>query len=204
MSTYSLSWGNSAAFSSLLNSGRYLLSPEQRAKQIIKVTREADIEFCRGFWNLSELPPPRLFCPSMEVYQINTIPMCGPLTLESKTPGQLISVPEPSSHGPPKAIPITILSSKHREGLVNLKNVSVINLKMFSRLEAPVSLCHQIWSFIVTEEVMLQRLANHTRLICESGPSILIALLCRLTIHCRLSFHTQDQLRKFCMHTHGS
>jgi hormone-sensitive lipase len=95
------------------------LSPEQRAKQIIKVTREANIEFCRGFWNLSELPSPRLFCPPLDVYQVTTIPMCGPLTLESKTPGELISVPEPSAHGPSAPIPIRILSSKHREGLVS-------------------------------------------------------------------------------------
>jgi hormone-sensitive lipase len=103
----------------LLNSGRYLLSPEQRAEQIIKVTREADISFCSAFWNLSEIPPPCLFCPPIEDYHITEIPMCGPLTLESKTPGKLISVPEPSAHGPSAPIPIRILSGKYREGLVS-------------------------------------------------------------------------------------
>lgn len=120
LATYSLSWGNrSAAFGSLVSSGRYLLNPEQRAKQIIKVTREASIEFCRGFWNLSELPPPRLFSPPLDVYQVTTIPMCGTLTLESKTPATLVPIPEPNVHGPPAPIPIRVLSSKHREGLVS-------------------------------------------------------------------------------------
>jgi hormone-sensitive lipase len=118
LSTYSLSWGNgSAALGSLLNSGRYLVNAEQRAKQIIKVIREADIEFCRGFWNLSEIPPPKLFCPTMNVYETNFVPMAGVLTLKSKT-GELISIPEPSSHGPSAPIPIRILSAKYRDGLV--------------------------------------------------------------------------------------
>ena len=52
LASYSLSWGN-GTISSLWNTGRYVLNPEERAKQIIKVTREADIEFCRAFWNLS-------------------------------------------------------------------------------------------------------------------------------------------------------
>jgi hypothetical protein len=38
LATYSLSWEtSSAALSSLVNSGRLLLNPEQRAKRIIKV-----------------------------------------------------------------------------------------------------------------------------------------------------------------------
>ncbi|KAI6177498.1 Hosl-1 [Aphelenchoides bicaudatus] len=128
LATYSLSWGNrSSAFGSLLNSGRYLLNPEQRAKQIIKVTREADIEFCRGFWNLSEIPPPRLFCPALEIYQICHVPMCGTLTLESKTPGTLIPIPEPNVHGPPAPIQIRILSAKHREGLSTKSKVEPLS-----------------------------------------------------------------------------
>lgn len=51
LATYSLSWqSGTAAFGSLIHSGKLLLNPEQRAAHIIKVTREADIEFCRGFW----------------------------------------------------------------------------------------------------------------------------------------------------------
>ncbi|KAI6239120.1 hypothetical protein M3Y99_00615300 [Aphelenchoides fujianensis] len=123
LATYSLSWGNgaSSAFGSLLNSGRYIMNPEERAKQIIKVTRESDIEFCRAFWNLSEIPPPKLFSPSMEIYQIVHVPMCGPLEMEAKD-GQPILIPEPNAHGPAAPIQIRILSATGREGLSSKKS----------------------------------------------------------------------------------
>lgn len=155
LATYSLSWDNrSAAFGSLLNSGRYLLNPEQRAKQIIKVTREADIEFCRGFWNLSEIPPPKLFCPAMEIYQVSFVPMCGTLTLESKTPGTIIPIPEPNVHGPPAPIQMRVLSSKHREGLVRQICYILNVLHHFSPQKVKLILLHPTCLFIVTEEVM--------------------------------------------------
>ncbi|VDM49415.1 unnamed protein product [Toxocara canis] len=56
LATFSLSWEKGhGPIGSLINSGRFILSPEQRASRIVRVTREADIEFCKGFWNLSEL-----------------------------------------------------------------------------------------------------------------------------------------------------
>lgn len=121
LATYSLSWDNgSGALSSLMASSRYLLNPEQRAHRIIKVTREADIEFCRGFWNLSEIPTPKLFCPSMAVYEVVNVPMMGPLALESVTPGAAhVQIPEPSAHGPAKPVRMRLFSASHREGMVS-------------------------------------------------------------------------------------
>lgn len=56
LATYSLSWEKKqGALGSLVNSSKYLLNPEQRALRIVKVIRESDIEFCKGFWNLAEL-----------------------------------------------------------------------------------------------------------------------------------------------------
>ncbi|KAI6218452.1 hypothetical protein M3Y95_01165700 [Aphelenchoides besseyi] len=127
LATYSLSWNNgSEAFGSLLNSGRYLLNPEERAKQIIKVTREADIEFCRGFWNLSEIPPPKLFCPTMEIYQIVNIPMIGPIEMKAKD-GLTIAIPEPNAHGPSAPIQLRILSATNREGLSSKKSTKPLS-----------------------------------------------------------------------------
>ena len=54
LATYSVRWEKGTSWASLLHSGRLMLSPERRAKRIIKVTREADISFCKGFWNMSE------------------------------------------------------------------------------------------------------------------------------------------------------
>lgn len=39
---------------SLLSSGKYLLSAEKRAERIVQVTRDANIEFCKAFWSISE------------------------------------------------------------------------------------------------------------------------------------------------------
>lgn len=99
LATYSLNWGNGrAAFGALYNSTMYLLNPEERAKQIIKVTREGDLGFCRAFWNLSELPPPKLFGPAMDVYRVMRVPMSGALQLATKSGGVQL-IPEPSAHG---------------------------------------------------------------------------------------------------------
>uniref|UniRef100_A0A914H190 Hormone-sensitive lipase n=1 Tax=Globodera rostochiensis TaxID=31243 RepID=A0A914H190_GLORO len=117
LATYSLSWENgSAALSSLINSGRMLLNPEQRAKRIIKVTREADINFCRGFWNLSELPTAKLFCPTMSICEVCEIKPMGPLPLET-VDGGLIHIPEPSAHTGVRPVSIKILSFSHRIGI---------------------------------------------------------------------------------------
>ncbi|KAL3095378.1 hypothetical protein niasHS_007477 [Heterodera schachtii] len=117
LATYSLSWENgSAALSSLINSGRMLLNPEQRAKRIIKVTREADINFCRAFWNLSELPTARLFCPNMTICEAREVKPAGPLPLET-VDGGLIHIPEPSAHTGVRSVSIKLLSSSHRSGI---------------------------------------------------------------------------------------
>ncbi|KAL3112735.1 hypothetical protein niasHT_019709 [Heterodera trifolii] len=117
LATYSLSWENgSAALSSLINSGRMLLNPEQRAKRIIKVTREADINFCRAFWNLSELPTARLFCPNMTICEAREVKPAGSLPLET-VDGGLIHIPEPSAHTGVRSVSIKLLSSSHRSGI---------------------------------------------------------------------------------------
>ncbi|KAI6202938.1 hypothetical protein M3Y94_00499000 [Aphelenchoides besseyi] len=127
LATYSLSWeSGTAAFSSLLNSGRYFLNPEERARRIIKVTREADLEFCRDFWNLSEIPPPKLFCPTMEINNVVLIPMDGPIRLDGKD-GRSVEIPEPSAHGPSAPIQVRILSATNREGLSSKKSTKPLS-----------------------------------------------------------------------------
>ncbi|XP_059176328.1 uncharacterized protein LOC131956011 isoform X2 [Physella acuta] len=39
---------------SVFNSGKYILDPELRAQQVVKVTRTADIKFCKAFWGFTE------------------------------------------------------------------------------------------------------------------------------------------------------
>ncbi|KAI6192657.1 hypothetical protein M3Y96_01250200 [Aphelenchoides besseyi] len=127
LATYSLSWeSGTAAFSSLLHSGRYFLNPEERARRIIKVTREADLEFCRDFWNLSEIPPPKLLCPTMEINKIVLIPMDGPIRLDGRD-GRSIEIPEPGAHGPSAPLQVRILSATSREGLSSKKSTKPLS-----------------------------------------------------------------------------
>uniref|UniRef100_A0A915DPR8 Hormone-sensitive lipase n=1 Tax=Ditylenchus dipsaci TaxID=166011 RepID=A0A915DPR8_9BILA len=117
LATYSLMFDpHSASIESLIKSGTMLLNPEQRATRIIKVTREADIQFCRGFWNLSELPSSKLFCPSMALCENREIAPSGPLQLEA-IDGSEISVPVPSAHTGVCPIKMKVLSVSHRSGL---------------------------------------------------------------------------------------
>ncbi|KAI6178113.1 hypothetical protein M3Y98_00465900 [Aphelenchoides besseyi] len=127
LATYSWSWeSGTAAFSSLLNSGRYFLNSEERARRIIKVTREADLEFCRDFWNLSEIPPPKLFCPTMEINKVVLIPMDDPIRLDGRD-GRPVEIPEPSAHGPSTPIQVRILSATSREGLSSTKSTKPLS-----------------------------------------------------------------------------
>ncbi|KAI1725470.1 alpha/beta hydrolase fold domain-containing protein [Ditylenchus destructor] len=117
LATYSLSWESRAtAFASLINSGKLLLNPEQRAVRIIKITREADISFCRGFWNLSEIPVSKLFCPTMAISESREIPLAGPMSLDSLDNNKVL-IREPSAHTGARPVQIKVLSFSHRIGL---------------------------------------------------------------------------------------
>ncbi|VDK89075.1 unnamed protein product [Litomosoides sigmodontis] len=119
LAIYSLSWEKGrSTLGSFLNSPRFILSPEQRAKRIVKVTREADIEFCRAFWNLSEFGSqvPRIFCPNMAVNELREIGWVGSITMTT-TSGGTVKIPEPSSYTGPRPVKIRVLSYCHRQVL---------------------------------------------------------------------------------------
>ncbi|CAJ0577267.1 unnamed protein product, partial [Mesorhabditis spiculigera] len=121
LATYSLSWERGhGPIGSLINSGRFFLSPEQRAARIIKVTKEADIGFCKGFWNLSELGNnmPKFFLPNMAVNELRDIVTTGPLTLETCS-GEPVTIPEPSAHTGTRPVKIRVMSHLNRQGLTS-------------------------------------------------------------------------------------
>ncbi|VDO26830.1 unnamed protein product [Onchocerca flexuosa] len=119
LAIYSLSWEKGCStLGSFLNSPRFILSPEQRAKRIVKVTREADIEFCRSFWNLSEFGShvPRIFCPNMAINELREISWVGSITMATAD-GGTVKIPEPSSYTGPRPVKIRVLSYYHRQVL---------------------------------------------------------------------------------------
>lgn len=42
--------------STVIGTGNYIMNPERRAKRNVRVTRSANVHFCKAFWALSELP----------------------------------------------------------------------------------------------------------------------------------------------------
>lgn len=42
------------ALSSMLNSGKYMVNPELRAQRITELTQNANIDFCKAFWSVTE------------------------------------------------------------------------------------------------------------------------------------------------------
>lgn len=61
----------SRAVSSVLNSGKYIMDSQLRAKRITDLTQIVDIKFCKAFWSLTDeygaQYGPALVCPTMSV-----------------------------------------------------------------------------------------------------------------------------------------
>lgn len=59
MAIFSEAYYNSGSFlskatSSMWTSGKYMLDPETRARRIVNISQNADVDFCKAFWCLSE------------------------------------------------------------------------------------------------------------------------------------------------------
>ncbi|XP_052805731.1 hormone-sensitive lipase-like [Mya arenaria] len=107
--------------SSLLNSGKYILDEDVRAKQVVDITRTADIKFCKAFWSIPESPilhQLRSFTfPHVEVSDVFTLPAENfelPLTDES---GETAVITPPCAHTGPAPVSVRLISHAMREGM---------------------------------------------------------------------------------------
>ncbi|GFR88337.1 hormone-sensitive lipase [Elysia marginata] len=113
---------------SVFNSGKYILDPELRAKQMVKVTRTADIRFCQTFWNFPESPImhqlPSFVCPVMEVNEILTL---GPDAFELPlvAGGDTVTITPPCAHTGPGHVYTRLISAQLREGSTGEKIIVV-------------------------------------------------------------------------------
>ncbi|GFN86132.1 hormone-sensitive lipase [Plakobranchus ocellatus] len=116
---------------SVFNSGKYFLDPELRAKQMVKVTRTADIRFCQTFWNFPESPImhqlPSFVCPVMEVNETLTL---GPDAFELLLAdgGDTVVITPPCAHTGPGHVYTRLISAHLREGQ-SVKNKSPTSSK---------------------------------------------------------------------------
>lgn len=106
------------ALSSMLHSGKYVVDPELRAKRITELTQNADIDFCRAFWSLTEehgvQHAPLLMCPAMAVNSEFLIPT-DPVSY-TNADGKVVTVKFPDAYAQHRGVKVRLLSYAWREG----------------------------------------------------------------------------------------
>ncbi|CAE1245417.1 LIPE [Acanthosepion pharaonis] len=119
---------------SLLSSGKYLLDPELRARQVVHVARNSDIQFCKSFWSLLENDlSSHLPLLSGFMVQVNAIITLPPVTFElpARDPSKekTVKVSPPSVYTGATSVQFRLISSEYREGQeILLKNLSILRL----------------------------------------------------------------------------
>ncbi|GAB6027406.1 hypothetical protein CHUAL_001677 [Chamberlinius hualienensis] len=107
--------------SSVISCGKYICSPELRARRIVEVARKASVDFCKSFWLLQEhqlvQQVPFFVCVSLAVNKVIQIPV-QPLQITSQN-GVTVDIPIPHSHLPPSPVICRLLSGSLREGQVS-------------------------------------------------------------------------------------
>lgn len=103
---------------SFLNSGKYTVNPEMRAKVIVDVTQKTNMEFCKAFWSLTEgyglQHVPLLVCSAMKVNRVFYIP---PESFELQlSNGKSVSIAPPCSWSGLAPVQVRLLSYEWREG----------------------------------------------------------------------------------------
>ncbi|XP_044164248.1 LOW QUALITY PROTEIN: hormone-sensitive lipase-like [Acropora millepora] len=112
--TYSLS----QATVSILNSGKYTVNPEMRAKQVAEVTQNMKVDFCKAFWNLTEtygIQHVPLFIGS--ALKVNRVFFIPPESFEVKRlNGETVSIVPPCSWSRLAPVQVRLLSYTWRKG----------------------------------------------------------------------------------------
>lgn len=103
----------------VLSSGKYLLNPELRAKQICAVTRMADVRFCKAFWSITESGVlqqlPTFVCPSVQVNQVLSLPPES-FEMEAVEGKESITITPPCAHTGHGPVNVRLLSCEYRIG----------------------------------------------------------------------------------------
>ncbi|CAG9766982.1 unnamed protein product [Ceutorhynchus assimilis] len=113
----------SKATNSVMTTTKYITDPEQRAKRIVNISQNADVDFCKSFWFLSESELmnqlPSVVSPNVAVCKVISI---APEPLSLNVDGTDIEIPVPTSYLGPKPIQVRLISYEMREGMLGTKN----------------------------------------------------------------------------------
>jgi hypothetical protein len=119
------------AAKSLISTGKYMMDPELRAKKVSHIMKNANVEFCKAFWQLTETSivqmGSNLVTPTLAVNYLKKIPFT-PIRLPrvvtkngdesvANNENDYVTVLPPKSATPTDTISIRILSSELRDGM---------------------------------------------------------------------------------------
>lgn len=141
----------------LLSIGKYSLNVDARAAKYMDVTENASMEFCKSYWQGSELgfmkALPSIFGSRVEVshlFEIDTKPM----RIYSEKFNREIDVPLPQSHTGLRPIPVRLISLRRRGRMIgqvnsttDLSDFIILHVSSYLIWETTTLFCASIDSF---------------------------------------------------------
>ncbi|XP_030747220.1 hormone-sensitive lipase isoform X2 [Sitophilus oryzae] len=113
----------SKATNSFMTTTKYITDPEQRAKRIVNISKNANVDFCKAFWFLSESELmnqlPSVVSPNVAVCKVISI---APEPMSLNINGKEIDIPVPNSYLGPRPIQVRLISYEQRQGMLGSKN----------------------------------------------------------------------------------
>ncbi|XP_055606263.1 hormone-sensitive lipase [Uranotaenia lowii] len=111
----------SKATSLMYTSTKYMIDPELRARRIVNISQNSNIDFCKSFWFLAESQLmhslPSFVGFKVKVSRVITIPP-EPIQLKAEKSNTMINIPVPQSHGGPGPIKARLISAVKRKGMI--------------------------------------------------------------------------------------
>ncbi|XP_053409256.1 hormone-sensitive lipase-like [Mercenaria mercenaria] len=107
--------------SSLFNSGKYFADYDLRAKQVVDITRTADIKFCKQFWSITDSPllhQLRSFTfPHVEVSEVLSLEPENFELPAVEGEDDTVTITPPCAHTGPAPVKVRLISHAVREGM---------------------------------------------------------------------------------------
>ncbi|XP_058116245.1 hormone-sensitive lipase [Anopheles ziemanni] len=119
----------SKATSLMYTSTKYMLDPELRARRIVNISQNSNVDFCKAFWFLAESEMmhslPSFVGFKVKVNRVITIPP-EPIQLKSTVPDAavFVDIPIPKSHGGAAPIKARLISAVKRKGMIGERSNS--------------------------------------------------------------------------------
>uniref|UniRef100_A0A182MG95 Hormone-sensitive lipase n=1 Tax=Anopheles culicifacies TaxID=139723 RepID=A0A182MG95_9DIPT len=125
----------SKATSLMYTSTKYMLDPELRARRIVNISQNSNVDFCKAFWFLAESEMmhslPSFVGFKVKVNRVITIPpepiqlkLCNGLGENREKEDIFVDIPIPKSHGGAAPIKARLISAVKRKGMIGERSNS--------------------------------------------------------------------------------